>query len=82
LEDGYCDLPAAYGEKQEAAKEERLILNFGDSFFLHQYLERQAFKDAFYQVLPEQADSLFSLVFYRILIDKKGVLLCRRMVAG
>lgn len=72
LEDGYCDLPSTYSEKQEAAKEERLILDFGDSFFLYQYLENQPFRDVFYQILPTQADSLLSLVFYRILTDKKA----------
>lgn len=72
LEDGYCDLPKAYLEKQEPVKEERLILDFGDSFFLSQYLEMQPFRDAFHQVLPERTDSLLSLVFYKILTDKKA----------
>jgi len=72
LEDGYCDLPAAYLEIQRPAKEERLILDFGDSFFLSQYFEKQPFRDAFYQVLPEQIDTLISLVFYKILTDKKA----------
>ena len=72
LEDGFCDLPDAYSQRQEAAKAERLILDFGDSFFLSQYFEKQAFRDAFYQVLPEKSDTLLSLVFYRILTDKKA----------
>ena len=72
LEDGFCDLPDAYSEKASPAKVERLILDFGDSFFLSQYLEQQAFKEAFYQVLPGQTDTLLSLVFYRILTDKKA----------
>ena len=72
LEDGYCNLPEAYLEKKELSKEERLILDFGDSFFLYRYFERQAFKDAFYQILPGQTDSLLSLIFYRILTDKKA----------
>jgi hypothetical protein len=77
LEDGFCDLPASYAERQyaerqEPARKERLILDFGDSFFLHQYLERQACRDAFYQILPGYTDSLLSLMFYRILTDKKA----------
>jgi len=72
LEDGFCDLPASYSEKQEPVRIERLILDFGDSFFLSRYLEMQIFKDAFNQVLPEQTDTLLSLVFYRILTDKKA----------
>jgi hypothetical protein len=72
LEDGFCDLPAIYSGKQEPTKEAQLILDFGDSFFLFQYIERQAFRDAFYQVMPGQTDVLLSLMFYRILTDKKA----------
>jgi len=73
LEDGYCDVPADYSiNKREIQKVERLILDFGDSFFLVKYFEMQSFKDAFYQVLPGQIDTLLSLVFYRILTDKKA----------
>ena len=72
LEDGYCDLPDTYLVKHQPTKAERLILDFGDSFFLMQYLDKQPFRDAFYQVLPEQTDSLLSLIFYRILTDKKA----------
>jgi hypothetical protein len=72
LEDGFRDLPDFYSEGRGAAKTERLILDFEDSFFLSQYFERQAFKDAFYQVLPDQTDTLLSLIFYRILTDRKA----------
>jgi hypothetical protein len=72
VKEGYRDLPPGYTEKQRAATDERLILDFGDSYFLSQYLEMQTFKEAFWQILPEQADSLLSLVFYRILTDKKA----------
>jgi hypothetical protein len=72
LEDGHCNLPTVYSETQEPTKEERLILDFGDSFFLFQYFERQTFRDAFYQILPSQTDSLLSLIFYRILTDRKA----------
>ena len=72
MEDGFCELPDVYSESQKPVKEERLVLDFGDSFFLSQFLERQSFKDAFYQVLPGQVDTLLSLIFYRILTDKKA----------
>jgi hypothetical protein len=72
LEKGYRDLPASYLEKQDLTRKERLILDFGDSFFLHQYLAMQDFKDAFYGVLPGLTDTLLSLLFYRILTDKKA----------
>ena len=72
LEDGFCDLPDTNSEGQKPIKTERLILDFGDSFFLSQYFEMQAFRDAFHQVIPEQTDTLLSLMFYRILTDKKA----------
>ena len=73
LADGYCDLPDARSDKPGfAPKAERLILDFGDSFFLHWFLETQAFRDAFYQFLPGQSDTVLSMVFYRILTDKKA----------
>ena len=73
LTDGYLDLPDTYSDKLKSAqKTERLILDFGDSFFLHQFLEMQVFRDAFYRVLPGQSDTLLSLVFFRILTDKKA----------
>jgi Fe-S cluster assembly iron-binding protein IscA len=72
LEEGFCDLSDAYSNGLGSAKSERLILDFGDSFFLSQYFERQVFRDAFHQVLPEQTDTLLSLMFYRILTDKKA----------
>ena len=33
LEEGYCNAPAAYFEIENPATKERLILDFGDSFF-------------------------------------------------
>jgi hypothetical protein len=65
-------LPPGWIEKQEPVKKERLILDFGDSFFLSNYLENQVFKDSFVQILPERSDTLLSLVFYKILTDKKA----------
>jgi len=70
--EGFCELPDSYLQKYEKNRVEKLILDFGDSFFLHQYLEKQTIKDAYYQLLTTQTDTLMSLVFYRILTDKKA----------
>ena len=72
LDNGYCNLPSIYFESQHPEIKERLILDFGDSFFLSQFFENQPFRDAFCHMLPAQTDSLLSLVFYRILTDKKA----------
>jgi hypothetical protein len=72
LEDGFTDLPDPYIPVNDIVEKERLILDFGDSFFLDQYLNVQSFTPAFRAVLPEQSDTLFALLFYRILTDKKA----------
>ena len=61
LAHGYstCESPASV--------EERLILNFGDSFILHRILENSGFWDLFRSILPTHQDTLCSLLFYRVL---------------
>jgi hypothetical protein len=71
LEDGFTDAPV-YSIEESPSGQERLILDFGDSFFLDEYLNRQSFASAFRSVLPTQSDTLFALLFYRILTDKKA----------
>jgi hypothetical protein len=71
LEEGFSNLPAHYIPAKEILEKERLILDFGDSFFLDKYLNAQPFASAFKAVLPEQSDTLYSLLFYRILTTKK-----------
>ena len=82
LEDGYCDLPNSYVETQKPTKEERLILDFGDSYFLHRYIESQAFMDVFCQIPMIHADSMLSLIFYRVLTDKKAYCSAERWWQG
>ena len=72
LEEGFKDLPAPYIPAKDILESEQLILDFGDSFFLDKYLNAQSFAPAFRSVLPAQSDTLFALLFYRILTDKKA----------
>jgi hypothetical protein len=53
-------------------RKERLILDFGDSYVLERYLAGLSFCDAIKNALPDEADTLLSLLFYRILTDKKA----------
>jgi hypothetical protein len=71
LEEGFTDAPV-YPIEESTNKQERLILDFGDSFFLNEYLNRQSFASAFHAVLPTQSDTLLALLFHRILTDKKA----------
>ena len=50
-----------------AVTEERLILNFGDSYILHHILEKYGFWDLFRSVLPAHQDTLCAMLFYRVL---------------
>ena len=46
---------------------ERLILNFGDSYVLHQILMKRGFWKLFRSVLPSHGDTLCAMLFYRVL---------------
>jgi hypothetical protein len=52
--------------------QERLILDFGDSYILSRYIEELPIYDAINRILPHEQDTLLSLLFYRILTDKKA----------
>jgi len=53
-------------------EQERLILDFGDSYILDQYVKKNPVLEAIRGILPGEQDTLFSLLFYRILTDKKA----------
>jgi hypothetical protein len=74
IESGYSDLPEDYTPSAEVVERERLILDFGDSFFLHEFIENQAFKVAIGTVVDKNLDTLMSLLYYRILTDEKAYL--------
>ena len=74
VENGYSDLPTDYSPTADMVEKERLILDFGDSFFLHKYVEKQAFYPAINTAVIKNIDTLMSVLFYRILTDKKAYL--------
>jgi hypothetical protein len=53
-------------------EKEKLILDFGDSYILDKYIRKLVFFEAIRDTMPQEQDSLFSLLFYRILTDKKA----------
>jgi len=69
----YSELPrgSEYSVESKAEKE-KLILDFGDSFVLDMYLRTLPFYGAYQSVMPLHKDTLFSLLFYRILTDRKA----------
>ena len=49
---------------------EKLILDFGDAWFLQEYISRQPFYESIKNTLPEESDTLLALIFYRLLTNK------------
>ena len=49
---------------------EKLILDFGDAWFLHEYLSKQPFYSSIKNTLPDESDTLLALIFYRLLTNK------------
>lgn len=49
---------------------EKLILDFGDAWFLQEYMSRQPFYESIRNTLPEENDTLLALIFYRLLTNK------------
>ena len=73
IESGYADVSSTYEESAiRSGKTEKLILDFGDSFILDKYIRSLPFWDALSKVIPSDSDTLMSLLFYRILTDKKA----------
>lgn len=75
LQDGFSPVDnSMFMELQKPAviEKEKLILDFGDSYVLNQYILTLPFYDAYYSAMPSDRDTLFSLLFYRILTEKKA----------
>jgi hypothetical protein len=73
IESGCSEMPSGSEYVGAGAPEkEKLILDFGDSFVLDKYLRALPFYGACQNVMPLHKDTLFSLLFYRILTDKKA----------
>lgn len=49
---------------------EKLILDFGDAWFLQEYLSKQPFYNSIQNTLPDERDTLLALIFYRLLTNK------------
>jgi hypothetical protein len=74
IENGYSDLPENYTPIVDFIERECLILDFGDSFFLNEFIGKQTFYAAIGAAVTKNLDTLMSLLFYRILTDEKAYL--------
>ena len=62
--------PSALPSEPVVPESEKLILDFGDAWFLQEYLSRQPFYNSIINTLPDESDTLLALIFYRLLTNK------------
>ena len=71
LGEGRRDVPdSALPSEKVVPENEKLILDFGDAWFLQEYLQRQPFYDSIKNTLPDESDTVLALIFYRLLTNK------------
>lgn len=71
LGEGRREVPSSVLPSEWAVPEtEKLILDFGDAWFLQEYLSRQPFYSSIQNTLPNESDTLLALIFYRLLTNK------------
>ena len=70
IENGRTDAPDVFPKERLVPEQEKLILDFGDSWFLEEYLSRQSFYQSIVETLPGDKDTLLALIFYRLLTHK------------
>ena len=69
--EGRKDVPdSALPSEPIVPESEKLILDFGDAWFLQEYISRQPFYESIKNSLPEESDTLLALIFYRLLTNK------------
>ena len=71
LGEGRKDVPdSALPAESVVPETEKLILDFGDAWFLQEYIKGQPFYESIKNTLPEESDTLLALIFYRLLTNK------------
>ena len=69
--EGRKDVPdTALPTESIVPETEKLILDFGDAWFLQEYISKQPFYESIKNALPEESDTLLALIFYRLLTNK------------
>lgn len=72
IENGRNDNPEYYPEEELIPDKEKLILDFGDTWFLKQYISSLPFFDCIENILPGESDTVFSLILFRLLTNRKA----------
>ena len=82
IEAGRKDAPEVFPEERVVPEQEKLILDFGDAWFLEQYLCGQPFYSSIEGTLPDDRDTLLALIFYRLLTHKGASCLAKIWYEG
>lgn len=73
FDNGYSQALEEFVPAERASSiKERLILDFGDAYILERYLRSLPFYGAVCSAMGSETDTLLSLLFYRILTDRKA----------
>ncbi len=73
LDGGFTEAPTtAMGVSAARCRQEKLILDFGDTYIVNEYLKTLAFYPAIHELMPAEKSTLMSLLFFRILTDRKA----------
>lgn len=72
VEAGRSPLSDTFQTESIVPESEKLILDFGDSWFLEEYLSRQPFYPSIVNALPDEKDTLLALIFYRLLTNRSA----------
>lgn len=77
VDDGFQDVTDKEAELLSSVfpvhiEKEQLILDFGDSYVLDKYIHALVFHSSIANIMPNMQDTLLSLLFYRMLTDKKA----------
>lgn len=72
IENGRNDNPEYYPEEELVPDKEKLILDFGDTWFLRQYIMSLPFYSSIVNILPGESDTVLSLILFRLLTNRKA----------
>lgn len=72
VERGREPVPDTVQAESPTLETEKLILDFGDAWFLQEYIKKLPFCQSIYNILPDDGDTVLSLIFYRLLTDKQA----------
>ena len=67
LDANEAEYMALIQKRDNTADKKQLILDFGDAWFLGQIMESSGLKDLFGRVLPNESDTLLSLIAFKLL---------------